>query len=151
MKALVYIAAWVPAKGESVGSLLALLPKDVPSAPLLPPNDGYLLVDRAKFPAAFAGDVDPETARFMADAQIPWNVAAAGGVVKEAAYSTKPSWYLVASEDHMIPPVTQRFMAKRADMTVSEGKGSHAIFMSQPKIVADLIQTAAKAVANAQH
>lgn len=147
VKALVYIAAWVPAKGESVGSLLQLLPKDVPSAPLLPPNEGYLLVDRAKFPSAFAGDVDPDTARFMADAQVPWNVAATAGVITEAAYATKPAWYLVASEDHMIPPVTERFMAKRAGMTVSEAKGSHAIFMSQPKIVADLIETAAKAAA----
>jgi pimeloyl-ACP methyl ester carboxylesterase len=147
VKALVYIAAWVPAKGESVGSLLSLLPKDVPSAPLLPPNDGYLLVDRAKFPAAFAQDIDPATARFMADAQIPWNVAATAGVISEAAYATKPAWNLIATEDRMIPPVTQRFMAKRAGMTVSEAKGSHAIFISQPKVVADLIQTAAQAVA----
>src|SRR5262245_52135485 len=147
VKALVYIAAWVPAKGESVGSLLQLIPPEIQGPPILPPIDGYLIVDRAKFPAAFAGDVDPKTARFMADAQIPWNVAAAGGNVSEAAWSTKPSWYLVATDDHMIPPVTQRFMSKRADMTVSEAKGSHAIFMSQPKMVAALIEQAAKSVA----
>ena len=102
-----------------------------------------LVVDPAKFPAAFAGDVDPNTARFMADAS---NVAAAGGTVTVPAWSSKPSWYLVATDDPMIPPVTQRFMSKRAGMTVSEAKGSHAIFMSQPKIVAALIKQAANGV-----
>ena len=149
--ALVYIAAWVPDKGESVGSLLKTLPPDAVPPPILPPQDGFLLVDRQKFPAAFAGDVDPEVARFMADSQIPWNVAAAGGANTQPAWANKPSWYMVATEDHMIPPVTQRTMAKRARSTVVEQKGSHAVFGSQPRAVAALIETAAKAVAKAQH
>ena len=145
VKALVYIAAWVPDKGESVGSLLKTLPKDVAGPPILPPQDGFLLVDRAKFPAAFAGDVDANTARFMADSQVPWNVAAAGGVNSHPAWASKPSWYMVTTEDRMIPPVTQRTMAKRARSTVVEKKGSHAIFVSKPKTVAALIEAAAKA------
>lgn len=148
--ALVYIAAWVPAKGESVGSLLQTLPPDAVPPPILPPQDGFLLVDRAKFPAAFAGDVDPEAARFMADAQVPWNVAAAGGANTQPAWAGKPSWYMVTTEDHMIPPVTQRTMSKRAGSTVVEQKGSHAVYVSQPGAVAALIETAAKAVASRQ-
>jgi pimeloyl-ACP methyl ester carboxylesterase len=148
--ALVYIAAWVPDKGESVGSLLKTLPPDAVPPPILPPQDGFLLVDRQKFPAAFAGDVDPEVARFMADSQIPWNVAAAGGANTQPAWASKPSWYMVTTEDRMIPPVTQRSMAKRASSTVVEQKGSHAVYASQPRAVAALIETAAKAVANAQ-
>ncbi len=146
--ALVYIAAWVPAKGESVGSLLKTLPPDAVPPPILPPQDGFLLVDRAKFPAAFAGDVNPEVARFMADSQVPWNVAAAGGANTQAAWASKPSWYMVTTEDHMIPPVTQRTMAKRAGSTVVEQKGSHAVYVSSPRAVATLIETAAKAVAH---
>ena len=145
--ALVYIAAWVPAKGESVGSLLKTLPPDAVPPPILPPQDGFLLVDRAKFPAAFAGDVNPEVARFMADSQVPWNVAAAGGTNTQAAWASKPSWYMVTTEDHMIPPVTQRTMAKRAGSTVVEQKGSHAVFVSSPRAVAALIETAAKSIA----
>lgn len=146
--ALVYIAAWVPDKGESVGSLLKTLPKDAVPPPILPPQEGFLLVDREKFPAAFAGDVSPKAARFMADSQVPWNVAAAGGINTQPAWATKPSWYMVTTEDRMIPPVTQRSMAKRAHATVVEQKGSHAIYVSQPRAVATLIETAAKAVAS---
>ena len=145
--ALVYIAAWVPAKGESVGSLLKTLPPDAVPPPILPPQDGFLLVDRAKFPAAFAGDVDPEAARFMADAQVPWNVAAAGGANTQPEWASKPSWYMVTTEDHMIPPVTQRTMSKRAGSTVVEQRGSHAVYVSHPREVANLIETAAKAAA----
>src|SRR5277367_3327344 len=134
--ALVYIAAWVPAKGESVGSLLKTLPPDAVPPPILPPQDGFLLVDREKFPAAFAGDVNPEVARFMADSQVPWNVAAAGATNTQAAWASKPSWYMVTTEDHMIPPVTQRTMAKRAGSKVVEQKGSHAVYVSSPRAVA---------------
>lgn len=148
--ALVYIAAWVPAKGESVGSLLKTLPPDAVPPPILPPQDGFLFVDREKFPGAFAGDVNPEAAHFMADSQVPWNVAAAGGVNSQPAWASKPSWYMVTTEDHMIPPATQRTMSKRAGSTVVEQKGSHAVYVSQPRTVAALIETAAKAVAN-QH
>jgi len=144
--ALVYIAAFAPAKGESVNDLLKTLPKDVTPPPILPPKDGFLVVDRAKFPAAFAGDVDPPTAQFMADSQVPWNVAALGGANTEPAWAHKPSWYMVTTEDRMIPPVTQRFMSKRAGATVVEVAGSHAVFISKPEVVAKLIETAAESV-----
>ena len=99
-------------------SLLKTLPPDVEGPPILPPQDGFLLVDRAKFPAYFAGDVEPELARFMADSQVPWNVAAAGGPNTNPAWANKPSWYLLTTEDRMIPPVAQHSMSKRAGSTV---------------------------------
>jgi pimeloyl-ACP methyl ester carboxylesterase len=145
--ALVYIAGWIPDTGESVNSLIQdQIPPSAPAPPILPPQDGFLLLDRAKFPAAFAGDVDPERAAFMADAQLPWGLEAVGATISEPAWKTKPSWSLVASEDRMIPPVAQRFMSKRAGATVVEVPGSHAFFVSQPEAVADLIVQAAREV-----
>lgn len=145
---LVYIAGWVPDKQESVSSLIDTLLKDVPPGtplpPILPPQDGFLLLDKARFPESFAGDVDRKQAEFMADAQVPWGVAALNGTISEAAWRSKPSWYLVASEDRMIPPAAQRFMAKRAGATVVEVAGSHAVYVSQPAAVANLIAQAAK-------
>jgi pimeloyl-ACP methyl ester carboxylesterase len=117
-----------------------------PVPPILPPVDGYLLLDRAKFPASFAGDVSPEKAAFMADSQVPWGVNALGGTISEPAWRTKPSWYLLTTDDKMIPADAQRLMAKRAGATVVEVKGSHAIFVSQPQAVASLIEKAAKGV-----
>jgi pimeloyl-ACP methyl ester carboxylesterase len=145
--ALVYIAGWVPDKGESVGTLLQTIPADIVGPPILPPQDGFLLVDRAKFPAAFCADVDPEIGRFMADSQVPWNVAAAGAPNTHPAWADKPSWYMLTLEDRMIPPVTQRAMATRAGATIVEEKASHAVFVSKPEAVAALIETAAKKVA----
>jgi pimeloyl-ACP methyl ester carboxylesterase len=152
--ALVYIAGWVPDKGESVSFLIdALLkdaPPDAPVPPILPPQDGFLLLDKARFPTAFAGDVDPERAAFMADAQVPWGVGAVSETVKEPAWKSKPSWYLVTTEDRMIPPPAQRFMSKRAGATVAEVAASHAPFISQPAAVAKLIvQAAREAMAHA--
>jgi pimeloyl-ACP methyl ester carboxylesterase len=151
---LVYIAGWVPDKGESVSSLIEDLikggPPGAPVPPILPPQDGFLLLDKAKFPASFAGDVDPERAAFMADAQVPWGLGAVSGSIGEPAWKSKPSWYLVATEDRMIPPPAQRFMSKRAGATVVEVAGSHAVFISQPAVVANLIVQAAKeAIAHA--
>src|SRR5579859_6529972 len=140
---LVYVAAFAPDAGESVASLIKDPPPDAPVPPILPPQDGYLLLDRAKFPASFAADVDPEKATFMADSQVPWGVAALTGSIDEPAWKTKPSWYLVTTEDKMIPPPAQRFMAKRAGSTVTEVPGSHAVFVSQPAAVAALIERAA--------
>jgi pimeloyl-ACP methyl ester carboxylesterase len=114
--------------------------------PILPPQDGYLFLDKAKFAASFAADVDAEKAAFMADSQVPWGVEALSGTISEAAWKTKPSWYLVATEDKMIPPPAQRFMSKRAGSTISEVAGSHAIYVSQPNAVATLIESAAKEV-----
>ena len=148
---LVYIAAFAPDKGESVGTLIKDPPPGAPVPPILPPQDGYLLLDKAKFAASFAGDVAPERAAFMADSQVPWGLEALNGPISEPAWRSKPSWYLVATDDHMIPPPAQRFMAKRAGATVVEVAGSHAIYVSQPAAVAGLIVKAsmgAKAMAH---
>jgi pimeloyl-ACP methyl ester carboxylesterase len=152
--ALVYVAGWVPDKGESVSSLIDDLitngPPGAPVPPILPPQDGLLLLDKAKFPASFASDVDPERAAFMADSQVPWGLAAVSGTINEPAWKTKPSWSLVTTEDRMIPPPAQRFMSNRAGATVVEVAGSHAVFVSQPAVVANLIVQAAKeAIAHA--
>src|SRR3954462_4571446 len=141
---LVYIAAFAPDRGESVATLIKDPPPGAPVPPILPPTDGYLLLDKGKFAGSFAADVDPELAAFMADAQLPWGVEALGGTISEPAWRSKPSWYLVATEDRMIPPPAQRAMSSRAGATVVEVKGSHAIYVSQPTPVANLIATAAK-------
>ena len=143
---LVYIAAFAPDKGESVSTLIKDPPPGAPVPPILPPQDGYLFLDKAKFAASFAADVDEEKAAFMADSQVPWGVEALGGTISEPAWKTKPSWYLVATDDKMIPPPAQRFMSKRAGSTVVEVAGSHAIYVSQPEAVAALIEKAAEAV-----
>jgi pimeloyl-ACP methyl ester carboxylesterase len=143
--ALVYIAAFAPDQGESVNSLLAGFPADGPQPPILPPQDGFLFLDREKFPASFAGDLPLEQAAFMADSQVPWGVEALGGAITEAAWRIKPSWYLVAGDDHMIPPPAQRSMSERAGSTVAEAPGSHSIYLSQPAAVAALITQAAAA------
>lgn len=149
--ALVYIAGWIPDKGESVSSLIEdQIPPSAPAPPILAPQDGFLLLDKAKFPAAFAGDVDPERAAFMADSQVPWGLAAVSATISEPAWKAKQSWSLVATEDRMIPPSAQRFMSNRAGATVVEVAGSHAVFVSQPAAVANLIvQAAREAIAHA--
>ncbi|MEU9955307.1 alpha/beta hydrolase [Streptomyces sp. NPDC050982] len=141
--ALVYIAAFAPDKDESVGTLIADPAPGAPVPPILPPQDGFLFLDREKFAASFAGDVPPEDAQFMADSQVPWGLGALNGTVTEAAWRAKPSWYLVATDDRMIPPPAQRAMAERTGATVSEVAGSHAIYVSQPEAVAELIKQAA--------
>ena len=147
---LVYIAAFAPDKGESVATLIKDPPPGAPVPPILPPQDGFLFLDRAKFAASFAADVDTKTAEFMGESQVPWGLDALNGTITEAAWRTKPSWYLVATEDHMIPPPAQRMMAKRTGATVSEAKGSHAIYVSDPRSVARLIATAASKLAAKQ-
>ena len=143
---LAYIAAFAPSDGESVNTLIANPAPGAPVPPILPPVNGYLFLDRAKFADSFAGDVDLDQAAFMADSQVPWGVGALGGTISKAAWKTKPSWYLVTKDDRMIPPDAQRMMAKRAGATVSEEKGSHAIYVSQPEIVAEFIAKAAAGV-----
>jgi pimeloyl-ACP methyl ester carboxylesterase len=141
--AVVYIAAFAPDKGESVGALIAGFPADGPQPPILPPQDGFLFLDRDKFPASFAGDVPLEEAQFMADSQVPWGVDALGGAITEPAWRQKPSWYLVTTQDRMIPPSAQRTMAERAGATVAETSASHSVYVSQPQAVAGLIRQAA--------
>ena len=144
---LVYIAAFAPDKGESVSSLIKNPPPGAPVPPIMPPRDGYLFLDRTKFRESFAADVSPEAASFMADSQVPWGLDALNGAVTEPAWKTKPTWYLVSTEDRMIPPDAQRAMSRRAGSTVVEVNGSHAVYVSQPRAVADLIAKAANAVA----
>ncbi|WP_433040205.1 alpha/beta fold hydrolase [Dactylosporangium sp. CS-033363] len=144
---LVYIAAFAADKGESVLSLVANPAPGAPVPPILPPRDGYLYLDRERFAASFAGDLPAGEAAFMADSQVPWGVGAADGAVTEAAWQTKPSWYLVATDDRMIPPPVQRRMAERAGATVREVEGSHAVYVSQPQAVADIINTAVVSLA----
>jgi pimeloyl-ACP methyl ester carboxylesterase len=143
---LVYVAAFAPDTGESVNALIKDPPPGAPVPPILPPRDGYLFLDSAKFHDSFAGDVDAERAAFMADSQVPWGVDALEGAVGEPAWRSKPSWYLVASADKMIPPAAQRFMAERAGSTVVEVAGSHAVYVSRPDAVAELIEAAASEV-----
>ena len=144
---LAYIAAFVPDKGESVSALIKNPPPGAAVPPILPPQDGYLFLDRTQFRASFAADVSESAAAFMADSQVPWGVDALNGAVSEPAWRTKPSWYLVAADDRMIPPDAQRAMARRAGATVAEAKGSHAVYVSQPTAVAALIANAANGVA----
>jgi len=143
---LVYIAAFAADRGESVATLIRNPPPGAPVPPILPPQDGFLLLDRSQFAASFAADVSPEKARFMADSQVPWGLDALNGAVTQPAWQNKPSWYLVATDDHMIPPPAQHAMAKRAGSSVVEVKGSHAVYVSQPEAVAELIKKAAKSV-----
>jgi pimeloyl-ACP methyl ester carboxylesterase len=144
---LVYICAFAPDRGESVSTLLAGAPPDAPAPPILPPQDGFLFLDREKFAAAFAADVPAREAAFMADSQVPWGLEALNGTVTEPAWRSKPSWYLVTTEDRMIPPPLQRTMAERAGAMTSETPGSHAIYVSQPAVVAGVISKAAQSLA----
>ena len=140
---LVYICAFAADTGDSVLSLIKTAPADAPAPPILPPQDGFLFLDRQKFAASFAADVKPEIADFMANSQVPWGLAAASAGATAAAWKTKPNWYLLTTEDHMIAPELQRFMSKRAGSKVVDVKGSHAIYVSKPEAVASLIEQAA--------
>src|ERR1700733_7843590 len=140
---LVYVTAFAPDKGESAASLIKSAPPGAPAPPILPPQEGFLFLDKAKFPAFFAADVNPDVASFMADSQVPWGVEALGGAITRPAWRTKPSWFLITTEDKMIPPDAQRAMSKRAGSTVIEVKSSHSVFLSHPQAVAHLIEQAA--------
>src|SRR4051812_34958308 len=142
--ALVYVAGFVPDAGESVNALIADPPPGAPVPPILPPVEGFLFLDREKFAESFAADVPADEAAFMADSQVPWGVEALNGAVTEPAWRIKPSWYLIATDDHMIPPPAQRAMSERAGSTVVEEAGSHSIYVSQPRATADLIKHAAQ-------
>src|ERR1700744_93107 len=145
---LVYITAFAPDQGESVGKLIANPPPGAPVPPILPPQDGFLMLDQAKFAASFAADVKPELADFMAKSQVPWGLEALNGEVTKPAWKSKPSWYLVATEDHMIPVPAQRMMANRAGAKTTDQAGSHAVYVSQPEAVPAIIEDAARGVSN---
>jgi pimeloyl-ACP methyl ester carboxylesterase len=140
---IIYIAAFAPDGGESIETLIQNPPPGASVPPILPPRDGFLHLDRSKFVACFAADVNPDLAAFMADSQVPWGVQAFTGAVSQPAWKSKPSWYLVSTEDKMIPPVAQRAISNRAGSEVVETKGSHAVYVSHPDAVASLIEEAA--------
>jgi len=143
---LVYVAAFAPDRGESVNELIKNPAPGAPVPPILPPQEGFLFLDKAKFAASFAADVPPDAAAFMADSQVPWGVEALGGKISEPAWRAKPSWYLVTTDDKMIPPDAQRAMSKRAGSKVEEVKASHSVYVSQPRAVASIIEKAARGV-----
>ena len=143
---LVYIAAFAPDAGESVNTLIADPPPGAPVPPILPPQDGFLFLDREKFAESFAADLPADLAAFMADSQVPWGLEALNGAVSDPAWKSKPSWYLVSTDDRMIPPPAQRAMSERAGSTVIEAAGSHSIYVSQPRATAELIERAAREV-----
>src|SRR6266852_2057315 len=141
---LVYVTAFAPDKGESAASLIKSAPPGAPAPPILPPQDGYIFLDKSKFPAFFVADVNPDVDSFMADSQVPWGVEALGGAITQPAWRTKPSWFLITTEDKMIPPDAQRAMSKRAGSTVVEVKSSHAVYVSHPQAFARIIEEAAR-------
>jgi pimeloyl-ACP methyl ester carboxylesterase len=145
VKTLVYITAFALDEGESVASAIAHPAPGDPVPPILPPEEGFLMLDKTKFAAAFAADVDPQLAAFMGSSQVPWGLEALNGVVHEPAWKKKPAFYLIATTDKMIPPAAQHFMSKRANATVAETPGSHAIYVSNPDVVARFIERAAAA------
>ncbi len=140
--ALVYITAFAPDKGESVSGLISGFPQDGPQPPILPPVEGYLFLDRSRFHESFAGDLSAPDAAFLADSQVPWGLEALGGTISEAAWRHRPSWYLHVTDDRMIPPGAQASMAERIGATVVDTPGSHAVYVSRPETVADIIRRA---------
>lgn len=147
--ALVYIAAFAPDAGESVATLIKDLPPGAPVPPILPPQDGFLFLDKTKFAASFAADVEAEKAAFMAASQVPWGLEALSGAITVPAWKTKPSWYLIATDDKMIPPPAQHFMSNRAGSSVVESPGSHSVYVSRPDAVAAIIKMAVGVVRQA--
>jgi pimeloyl-ACP methyl ester carboxylesterase len=143
--ALGYISAFAPDAGESVNALLTSFPKDAPQPPILPPKDGFLFLDRDKFHASFAGDLPADRAAFMADSQVPWGVNALAGTISNPAWRSKPAWYLITTQDKMIPPAAQRTMCQRAGATATEVAASHSGYVSQPDAVASFLEQAAAA------
>jgi pimeloyl-ACP methyl ester carboxylesterase len=141
--ALVYLSAFVPDKGESVSTLMGEVAPGAPTSSILAPTGGFMFQDREKFYHSFGADPAAADAAFMADSQVPWGVDALTGQVTEPAWRSKPSWYLVATEDHMISPSNQRAMAQRAGAKmVVEAAASHAVYWSHPGAVAALIRRA---------
>lgn len=148
VKALVYIAGFMPDAGESVQTLIAELPPETRAADSAA-KDGFLLLDRAQVPRSVCRRCGRRPRRVHGRLTVPWGLEAAGGTISEPAWRSKPSWYLVTTDDRMIPPPLQREMSERAGATVVETPGSHLIYVSQPGVVADLIERAAPEVGSA--
>ena len=143
VKSLVYIAAFAPDKGESLGALAANGPQTEGLKAVHPDAKGYLSIDPVAFPTVFAGDVPPAEAQDMLKHQIPINGAAFGEVTQIAAWHVKPSFYAISANDKMISPDAEAFFAKRAGATTITLQSSHAAMVSQPDAVAALIEQAA--------
>jgi pimeloyl-ACP methyl ester carboxylesterase len=139
---VVYITAFAPDEGESVNTLIAGYPRDAPASSILPPSSGFMFQDRTRFHDSFCADLPAGEAAYMADSQVPWGAEALAGLVSKPAWRSKPSWYLVATEDQMIPPSVQRAMAQRIGATTVDVAASHAVYMSQPAAVAAFIRQA---------
>jgi len=140
---LVYVAAFAPDEGERLGPLTQSKPPATKG--IAPTKDGFLLVDPTVFPADFAADVPLQEARFMAISQMPTAAKAFGTPITSPAWKTKPTWAIVATQDRMINPDLERMMYKRARATVTELRASHAVYVSQPRAVANIIEAAARA------
>jgi pimeloyl-ACP methyl ester carboxylesterase len=144
---LVYISAFVPAADEPLLSLLKSSPP-APKAGIMAPEDGYVWYDKAKYHSGFCADIPAAQAAFLADSQVPVSASVFGATISSPAYKTKPGWYVLATQDETIVPDAQRFMSGRAGLKVTEVKGSHLVFMSQPKAVCDVIEKAANYALN---
>ena len=142
--------AFVDGSGWRPISLISEFPADTPQMPGLPPRDGFIFQDPDKFHASFGADLPTDLAAFMVDSEKPWGVDCAAGTVTDPAWRVKPSWYLVTTEDRMIPPAAQRTMSQRTGSTVVEVTASHSVYVSQPAAVVSLIKQAASAVATQQ-
>jgi pimeloyl-ACP methyl ester carboxylesterase len=143
---LVYVAALAPDAGESTGDQFAEIPAP-PGFVIEPQADGFGFVNLAKFKSGFAGDVSDADAAFLRDSQVPIAMSAFGDKVTQAAWRTKPSWFVVATEDGAIDPKLLRKTASRIGAVTEEVNGSHVVFLSQPKAVADVIDRAARGAA----
>jgi len=146
VQSLVYIAAFAPEAGESVETLISEPVPGVTPVPILPPQDGFLIVDPAKFPSSFAADVDPTITAFMAASQVPWGQQAVGTKISKAAWKDKPTYFMITTNDHMVPTEAQRAMAKRAKAMSVEIASSHAVMLSHPQDVANFIESASAAM-----
>ncbi|AUA16833.1 alpha/beta fold hydrolase [Streptomyces sp. SID8382] len=144
VKALVYIAGFIPAKGETVGDLAAKSSPPIPLISTAIPGGTDVSIDPAHFREVFAGDVDETTAANLAAVQRPANTKAVSGAGVEEAFRTIPSWSLITRQDHAIAPDVQRFMSKRAGSHTEEVNASHAVMISRPDAVTHMIEDAAR-------
>jgi pimeloyl-ACP methyl ester carboxylesterase len=145
VRKLVYLAAFAPDAGESVESLINEPVAKAAPVPILPPQNGFLIVDPAKFPKQFAADSPLTLTRFMAASQVPWGLTAVQTKIGQVAWKTKPTWFMVTQQDHMIPTAQQREMAARAKAHTVEIASSHAVMLSHPDKVTAFIEQAANA------
>ena len=144
VKALVYIAAFAPEPGDSLGKLLGSMAPSAIGPALAPDSGGFLYIKRDRFHEVFARDVSESDARLMAATQKPIHGAIFDTPIPDAAWKSIPSWYLVATEDQAINPELQRFMAKRIDAKTSEVKASHVPFITHPEKVVKCYQSSSQ-------